>query len=416
MKRDDCLVALDIGTSKICMIIAEKNLEGGLDIIGYGQCSSNGLRKGVVVNIEKTIKSIQKAGAQAELMAGIKPTRVVVGIAGDHIKGMNSRGVIAVSSRDKVITQSDVDRVVDAARAVVVPMDRRLLHIIPQEFIVNDQHGIKDPVGVSGVRLEAEVHLVTGSVSSIQNIARSVNRAGYDVSGLVLEPLASSYAVLSEDEKELGAAVIDIGGGTTDIIIYSGGVLKYTGVLALGGDHVTHDIAVGLCTPMKEAERIKIANSCCYASSLEDKDIEIDVPSVGGRRPRSVSRTVLNEIVEPRMEELFNLCTAELARSGCEEMLSAGIVLTGGASLVKGAQELATNIFERPVRIGYPCEIGGLKDAICSPKYATSVGLLMYAGEMENSNKDYSYCEKTESGLFGWMFSRIREMFVEAFA
>ncbi len=405
------VVGLDIGTTKICMVIAEITDSGQVDIIGLGVCPSKGLRKGVVVNLESTVKSIEKSLEDAELMAGLTISRVFTGIAGGHIKAINSRGVIAVSGHDKVITQADLDRVIDAARAVAIPLDREVIHVITQEFILDDQEGIKDPVGMVGVRLEAEVHIVTGAVTSAQNIIRSVNKAGLEVEDIVLEPLASSYAVLDENEKELGVILLDIGGGTTDIAIFSNGSIKHSSVLALGGDHVTNDIAVGLRTPNAEAEKIKKMHGCAL-TGLIDQDEEIEVPSVGGRAPRKVSRKILGEIIEPRMEELFTLVNREIKRLGIDESLAAGIVLTGGASLMEGTIQMAENIFEMPVRIGYPQGVSGLSDIINNPIYSTVVGLVLYGIKNRDTNKPGRF---RGQHLFNKVVNRMKEWFGEIF-
>ncbi|MGQ9859080.1 MAG: cell division protein FtsA [Thermodesulfobacteriota bacterium] len=373
-RQSNLVVGLDIGTTKICVIVGEM-AEGGIDIVGIGTHPSKGLRKGVVVNIDSTVNSIQKALEEAELMAGCQITRVFAGIAGGHIKGFNSHGVIAI--KDGEVTQQDIRRVIDAAKAVAIPMDREVIHVIPQEFIVDDQDGIMDPLGMSGVRLEAKVHIVTGAVTSAQNIIRSANRAGLDVLDIALQQLASSEATLASDEKELGVALVDIGGGTTDIAVFHGGSLKHTAVLAVGGNHITSDIAVGLRTPMVEAEKIKRRYGCALTSRIQ-KDETIEVPSVGGRKPRVLSRQVLGEIIEPRVQEIFELVQGELAEAGYDSLITSGVVLTGGAVIMDGMTELAEQVFNVPVRRGIPRGIGGLVDVVSSPMYATGVGLVMY--------------------------------------
>ncbi len=373
-KQSNLVVGLDIGTTKICVIVGEVT-EGGIDIVGIGSHPSKGLRKGVVVNIDSTVNSIQKALEEAELMAGCEITRVFAGIAGGHIKGFNSHGVIAI--KDGEVTQQDVRRVIDAAKAVSIPMDREVIHVIPQEFIVDDQDGIMDPLGMSGVRLEAKVHIVTGAVTSAQNIIRSAHRAGLDVVDIALQQLASSEATLAPDEKELGVALVDIGGGTTDIAVFHGGSLKHTAVLAVGGNHITSDIAVGLRTPMVEAERIKRRYGCALTSRIE-KDETIEVPSVGGRKPRVLSRQILGEIIEPRVQEIFELVHGELMEAGYDSLITSGVVLTGGAVIMDGMTELAEQVFDVPVRRGIPRGIGGLVDVVSSPMYATGVGLVIY--------------------------------------
>ncbi len=371
------IVGLDIGTTKIGVIIGEADENNNLKIVGVGTSPSEGLRKGVVVNIEKTVRSIQRAIEEAELMAGVDVESVLVGIAGDHIRSLNSRGVIAVSRTDNEITRQDVGRVIEAARAVAIPMDREMLHVIPQEFIVDDQSGIKDPVGMSGVRLEGIVHIVTGAVTSVQNIYKSVEKAGLKVSDVVLEPLASSYAVLEDDERELGVAVIDMGGGTTDLIIVVDDSVRHTFSLGLGGKNVTNDLAIGIRTPLERAEEIKIKHGTCSRSGLENNEY-ITVPGVGGREQREVSRTVLASIIEPRMNEIFQLLLRELKKTNYLEMLGAGIVLTGGGALLPGATRLAEQVFGVPVKLGVPKGFGGLVDAVATPIHATGVGLVKY--------------------------------------
>jgi cell division protein FtsA len=373
-KQSNLVVGLDIGTTKICVIVGEVT-EGGIDIVGIGSHPSKGLRKGVVVNIDSTVNSIQKALEEAELMAGCQISRVFAGIAGGHIKGFNSHGVIAI--KDGEVTEQDVRRVIDAAKAVSIPMDREVIHVIPQEFIVDDQDGIMDPLGMSGVRLEAKVHIVTGAVTSAQNIIRSAHRAGLDVVDIALQQLASSEATLASDEKELGVALVDIGGGTTDVAVFHGGSLKHTAVLAVGGNHITSDIAVGLRTPMVEAERIKRRYGCALTSRIQ-KDETIEVPSVGGRKPRVLSRQILGEIIEPRVQEIFELVHGELLEAGYDSLISSGVVLTGGAVIMDGMTELAEQVFDVPVRRGVPRGIGGLVDVVSSPMYATGVGLVIY--------------------------------------
>lgn len=370
-------VGLDIGTTKVSVVVGERDVNGLIEIKGVGTAPSNGLRKGVVVNIDATVESIRKAVEEAELMAGLSIKDVYVGIAGGHIEGMNSRGVIAVSSRGREITQAEVERVIDAARAVVIPSDRDLIHVIPQEFIVDEQDGIKDPVGMCGVRLEAEIHLVTGSVTSIQNILKSVERAGLVARDIVLQPLASADAVLSEDEKELGCILIDIGGGTTDILMYVDGAVWHTGVLAIGGGHLTNDLSVGLRTPTVSAEAIKKKYGCAMRGLVNPAEM-IEVPSVGGRPPQRCQRTFLADVLQPRMEEIFTLVKREVQLTGLGEMISAGVILTGGACLIEGTAEVAEQVFNFPVRVGIPRNLSGLKDMVASPMYATAVGLCLH--------------------------------------
>jgi cell division protein FtsA len=383
---DSLVVGLDIGTTKIACIIAEKGNSNELKIVGVGVSSSDGLRKGVVVNIDKTVKSIQKAVEEAELMAGVDVDAVWVGIAGDHIRAINSRGVVAISRDDKEITDLDVVRAIDAAKAVSIPMDREILHVIPQEFVVDDQKGIKDPIGMSGVRLETQVHIITGAVTSAQNIYKSVDKAGLKVIDMVLEPLASCYSVLEKDEKELGVALIDMGGGTTDIAIYFDESIRQTGVVALGGKNVTSDIAIGIRTPLDRAEEIKRQYGCAYSPLVKGNEF-ISVPGVGGREQREVSKEVLASIIEPRVEEIFALTLREIQRTEYAEMLGAGIVLTGGVSQMEGIKELAEKVFEMPVKIGVPYGFGGLTEAAKSPAHATGVGLCMFGLEQRNRSK-----------------------------
>ena len=369
------IVALDIGTSKVVAIVGQLNSSGEIEIIGIGSHPSRGMKKGVVVNIESTVQSIQRAVEEAELMAGCQIHSAYTGIAGSHIRSLNSHGIVAI--RDKEVTHSDVERVIDAARAVAIPADQKILHVLPQEFIIDTQEGIREPVGMSGVRLEAKVHLVTGAVSAAQNIIKCVRRCGLEVDDIILEQLASSYAVLSEDEKELGVCLVDIGGGTTDIAVFSEGAIRHTAVIPIAGDQVTNDIAVAMRTPTQHAEDIKIKYACAL-TQLANADESIEVPSVGDRPARKLARQTLAEVVEPRYEELFTLVQAELRRSGYEDICAAGIVLTGGTAKMEGAVELAEEIFHMPVRLGVPHGIGGLVDVVKNPIYATGVGLLLF--------------------------------------
>jgi len=369
------IVALDIGTSKVVAIVGEVNAENEIEIIGIGSHPSRGMKKGVVVNIESTVQSIQRAVEEAELMAGCQIHSVHAGIAGSHIKSMNSHGIVAI--RDKEVTHGDVERVIDAARAVAIPADQKILHVLPQEFIIDNQEGIREPVGMSGVRLEAKVHLVTGAVSAAQNIIKCVRRCGLEVDDVILEQLASSHAVLSEDEKELGVCLVDIGGGTTDMAVFSEGAIRHTSVIPIAGDQVTNDIAVALRTPSQYAEDIKIKYACAL-TQLANADETIEVPSVGDRPPRRLARQTLAEVVEPRYEELFTLVQAELRRSGFEDICAAGIVITGGTAKMEGAVELAEEIFHMPVRLGMPQGVSGLVDVVRNPIFATGVGLLLF--------------------------------------
>ncbi|ABB30659.1 cell division protein FtsA [Geobacter hydrogenophilus] len=408
-RRDNLIVGLDIGTTKICAIVGNVT-EDGIDIVGIGSSPSRGMRKGVVINIESTVESIKKAVSEAELMAGCEIRSVYAGIAGGHIKGFNSQGVIAIKNRE--VTSEDVKRVIDAAKAIAIPMDREVIHILPQEFIIDDQDGIREPLGMSGVRLEAKVHIVTGAVASAQNIVKACNRAGLDVADIVLEQLASSEAVLSADEKELGVALVDIGGGTTDIAIFVDGAIKHTSVLSLGGNHLTNDIAVGLRTPMAEAEKIKQKYGCCMAS-LVGKEETIEVPSVGGRKPRVLSRQLLAEILEPRVEEIFTLVNREIMKSGFEDLIASGVVITGGTTILEGMPELAEQVFNLPVRRGMPQQIGGLVDVVNSPVYATGVGLVVY-GSKNVGIREFPTAQ-TDENLFRRVSRRMKEWFGEFF-
>lgn len=372
-KHEQLVVGLDIGTTKVTAIVGEV-AEDGINVIGIGTHPSKGLRKGVVVNIDATVDSIRKSVEEAELMAGCEITSVYAGVAGSHIKGINSRGIVAI--KDREVKATDVKRVIEAAQAVAIPADREIIHVIPQEFIIDDQDGVKDPIGMSGTRLEVKVHIVTAAIPSAQNIIKCCNRAGLNVNEIILEQLAGSESVLGQDEKELGVVLIDIGGGTTDIAIFNGGSVMYTSVLPLGGNHLTNDVAVGLRTPAQEAEKIKQKYGCVL-SSLVQKEETIEVPSVGGRHPRILSRQILAEILEPRVEEIFNLVSQEIARSGYEDRIAAGIVLTGGCSMLEGMPDLAEQVFNLPVRHGLPRGIGGLIDVVKSPMYATAVGLVL---------------------------------------
>lgn len=369
------IVGLDIGTSKVVAIVGAITQDGALEIVGIGSHASRGLKKGVVVNIESTVQSIQRAIEEAELMAGCQIHSVYAGIAGSHIRSLNSHGIVAI--RDREVYQLDLERVIDAAQAVAIPADQKVLHILPQEYVIDTQEGIKEPLGMSGVRLEAKVHLVTCAVNASQNIEKCIRRCGLEVEDIILEQLASSYAVLTDDERELGVCLVDIGGGTTDIAIFTEGAIRHTGVIPIAGDQVTNDIAMALRTPTQNAEEIKIKYACAL-TQLAGADETIKVPSVGERPPRDLSRQALAEVVEPRYDELFTLVQAELRRSGYEDLIAAGIVLTGGTSKMEGVVELAEEIFHTPVRIGTPQNIEGLTDIVRNPIYSTGVGLLQY--------------------------------------
>jgi cell division protein FtsA len=370
------IVGLDIGTSKVVAIVGELQDDNQIEVIGFGSHPSKGLKKGVVVNIESTVISIQRAIEEAELMAECDIHQVYAGIAGSHVRSLNSHGIVAI--RDREVTQSDVDRVIDAARAVAIPADQKILHVLPQEFIIDGQEGIREPIGMSGVRLEARVHMVTGAASAAQNIVKCVQRCGLEVEDIVLEQLASSFAVLTDDEKELGICLVDIGGGTTDIAVFNNGAIRHTAVIPIAGDQVTNDIAISMRTPTQYAEEIKIKYACAL-SQLANLDETIEVPSVGDRPPRRLARQTLAEVVEPRYEELFGLIRDELRRSGFEDMVAAGIVLTGGSSKMEGAVELAEEVFHMPVRLGVPQHVSGLGDVVRNPIHSTGVGLLVYA-------------------------------------
>jgi cell division protein FtsA len=406
-KGGEIVVGLDIGTTKICAIVGEISDEG-IDIIGIGTHPSKGLRKGVVVNIESTVGSIRRAIEEAEAMAGTEISHVYTGIAGGHIKGFGSRGVVAL--KDKEVREADIARVIEQAKTVNIPVDREVIHVLPQEFIVDDQGGIKEPLGMAGYRLEAKVHIVTGAVASAQNIVKCANKTGLNVSDIVLQPLASSEAVLTDEEKELGVCLVDIGGGTTDIAIFAGGSIVHTAVIALGGNNLTNDIAVGLRTPVHEAERIKQRYGCSMASMV-DKQEMIDVPSVGGREPRVMGRQILSEILEPRVEEIFQLVHREIERNGFAEMLTSGVVITGGSTLLPGMTELAEEVMGVPVRRGTPRGIGGLVDVVKSPIYATGVGLVVYGAK----HQDRRMFRIREENVFRKVKGRMREWLEEVF-
>jgi cell division protein FtsA len=406
-KRENIVVGLDIGTTKICAIVAEVS-DRGVDIVGIGTHPSKGLRKGVVINIDATVESIRKAVEEAELMAGVEINSVYCGIAGSHIRGFNSHGIVAVKNRE--VSENDMKRVIDAARAVAIPMDREIIHVLPQEFIVDEQDGIMEPLGMSGVRLEAKVHIVTGAVTSAQNIIRCCNRTGLEVNDIVLEQLAASEAVLIPDEKELGVALADIGGGTTDLVVFSQGAVRQTAVFGLGGNHLTNDIAVGLRTPLVESEKIKIKYGCALTSMVKKEEM-IEVPSVGGRRARVLSRQILAEIIEPRMEEIFTLVHREILKSGYENLIPSGVVLTGGTASLEGLPELVEQIFNLPVRRGYPSGIGGLMDVVNNPMYAAGVGLVLYGRRHRSEGRFKS----SDRNFFGKVAQRMKRWFGDFF-
>ena len=397
--EENIIVGLDIGTTKICAVVGEVS-RGDINIIGTGTSPSIGLRKGVVVNIESTVDSIKKAVEEAELMAGCEISSVYAGIAGGHITGFNSRGIVAIKGTE--ITQNDVDRVIDAARAVAIPMDREVIHVLPQEYIVDEQTGIQNPVGMAGVRLEAKIHIVTGAVTSAHNIVKCANRSGLDVCDIVLESLASGEAVLSNEEKELGAGLLDLGGGTSDLAIFSGKNIKHTFVLSLGGNNLTNDIAIGLRAPLTEAEKIKTKFGTCLSTSI-NSDETIEVPGMGGQPPRKLPRQILAEILEPRMEEIFTLVQREIYRAGMENVINSGIVITGGTALLDGITDVAESIFNLPTRLGRPAGISGLVDVVNNPMYATGVGLVLYGARMQPSKKFRIRDRNIFNGIIGRM-------------
>lgn len=407
-KRDNIVVGLDIGTTKICAIVGEKTRDS-VEIIGIGVHASKGLRKGVVVNIESTVESIRKAVEEAELMAGCEVNRVYCGIAGGHIRAFNSHGVIAIKNRE--ISQADIDRVIEAAQAVVIPPDREVIHVIPQEYIVDDQEGIQEPLGMIGIRLEVKVHIVTAAVTSAQNIVKCANKAGLDVADIVLQQIASSEAVLNPDEREIGVVLVDIGGGTTDIALYHAGTIKYTTVISLGGNQVTGDISVGLRTTASEAEKIKKQYGNAM-TALVSKDDMVEVQSVGGGKSRTVSRYMLCEIIEPRVEEIFQLVKREIIKSGYDNLVSSGIVLTGGTAAMEGITELAEQVFNLPVRRGLPMGITGLVDVVKSPMYSTGVGLVQYGGKHLTGTQ---FQRGSENKIFNKLTSRMKEWMKEFF-
>lgn len=379
---------LDIGTTKISCIIADQSASGELRIVGVGNAPSEGLRRGAVVDLEKTVASITRAVEEAERMAGVQAKGVHAGIAGDHIRSLNSRGVVAVSRKDNEIHAADVARVIEAAKAIAIPTDREIIHVIPQEFIVDDQDGIKDPVGMSGVRLEAEVHIITGAVTSARNICRAIQRAGLKVYDLTLEPLASAAAVLDDDEKDLGVVLLDLGGGTTDVAVFHEGAVRHTSIIPFGGANVTSDIAIGLRTPIDKAEAIKIQFGVALAAMVHG-DETVSVSGVGGRGDKEISRHVLASMIEPRMEEIFALANKEVRKNHFAPLIGGGVVLTGGTSLLPGAVELAEQVFEMPVRLGLPRGLGGLSANVCDPRYSTGVGLVLHAARSHEGNVDF---------------------------
>ena len=414
MAKNDIICGLDLGTTKVCAVVAEVT-DDGLDVIGVGSVPSKGLKKGVVVNIESTVQSIKACIEQAGTMAGVEINSVYMGIAGSHVRGMNQDGVAAIQTRE--VTKDDLDRVLDQAKAIPLPGDRQVLHVLPQEYIVDDQDGVREPVGMSGVRLEARVHMVTAATTAITNLKKCAERCGLYVSDVVLQPLASADAVLSEDEKEIGVALVDIGGGTTDIIVYVDGAVVHTSCIPIGGKNLTSDIATGLRTPMAEAERIKIKYGCA-ATSMVDEEETIEVPSVGGRPPRVLERRVLCDIIEPRVEEIFHACRHVIVETGYADMLASGVVITGGTTLLDGMPEHAEAILGLQVRRGAPTGVGGLVDVVRSPSYATGVGLVKYgAAHLDDVEDELSYPEdevsevRAKAGLGSRIGAWFREVF-----
>jgi cell division protein FtsA len=406
-RKSNVLVGIDIGTTKTAAVVGEVT-GTGIDIIGVGIVPAKEMRKGGVVNIESTVEAIKKAVEDAEHMSGCRINSAYVGIAGGHIKGQNSLGIVAIKGRE--VGEDDLQRAIEASKAIAIPADREILHTLPQNYVVDGQDGIRDPVGMSGVRLEAKVHIVTGAAASIQNVVKSVNRVGLDIDDVVLEQLAASEAILGSDEKDLGVALIDIGGSTTSIAIFAEGSIKHTAILPVGGNFLTSDIATGLRTPFAEAEKIKVKYGCALTSMIP-KEETIEVPSVGGREDRTVSRQILGRIMEPRMEEILNMALKEIVRSGYEDLLAAGLVLTGGASLLSGINEMAEQIFDMPVRRGYPIGVGGLTDVANSPAFAVGVGLIIYGSKNATGDSVYS---KT-GNVFGNWLKAIKKWFLEFF-
>ena len=409
-KKSDAklIVGLDIGTSKVLAIVGEITPSGEVEIIGVGHHPSRGMKKGVVVNIESTVQSIQRAVEEAELMAGCEIHSVFAGIAGSHIQSFNSHGIVAI--KEKEVGTSDVERVIEAARALAIPADQKILHILPQEFIIDKQEGVREPIGMSGVRLEAKVHIVTGAVSAAQNIVKCVRRCGLEVDDIILEQLASSISVLTEDEKELGVCLVDIGGGTTDISVYTEGAIRHTAVIPIAGDQVTNDIAVALRTPTQHAEDIKKKFGCALTQVVQDNET-IEVPSVGDRAPRKLARATLAEVIEPRIEELYGLVLAELRRSGFEDVIGSGIVLTGGSSKMEGMIDLAEEVFHMPVRLGIPQYVGGLSGVVHNPIYATGVGLVLYGAKSVSGTRYSSAPRRKVGGKVQEMIDKMKSWF-----
>ena len=411
-KSERYVVGLDIGTTKIGCVVAELRESGAVDVVGVGESPSRGLRKGVVVNLEATVEAVKSAVEQAELMAGVHVESATVGIAGAHIRSFNSRGVIAVSGKERTVTRDDLRRVLDAARAVSIPEDREIVHVLAQEFVLDDQGGITSPVGMNGSRLEANVHIVTASSTSIQNLVSCVNRAGVEVRDTVLKQLAVAESVLSRDEKELGVALIDMGGGTTDLAIFERGSIWHTSVLPVGGDHFTNDLAVGLRTPIPDADRLKRKFGCALATMVEENEA-VEVPTVGGRKPRLLSRQIMAEILQPRAEEIFTLVHEEITRAGFSKLLNAGVVLLGGGCLLPGMTEVAEQLFDLPVRLGQPGGAGGLIEPVSGPQHATAIGLALYGARHQRPRRWPAV--QPNAGAFLKMGGRVRAWFSEMF-
>ncbi len=411
MSSDDIIVGLDIGTTKVCAVIGEYNENDEIEITGIGTAKSRGLRRGVVINIEATLKSVVTAIESAEMMSGREISGVIAGVGGGHIDGINSKGVVAVTGKDREINEEDVDRVIDAAKAVVIPMDREVFHVIPQEYVVDEQGGIKNPLDMIGVRLEAEVHIITGSVTSAQNLIKCINRAGFRVNDIVLDSLAAAHAVLSEDEKELGVLLVDLGGGTTDVLVHLEGSPYHTNVLSIGGEQVTSDLSILLKTPLEAAEKIKLDAGCCYLPMVDSEE-EVVIPGVGGWPSASIPQKEMCKIIQSRMGETFGMVREQVEKKGFLKHLGGGVVLTGGGALLAGAAELARDVFGIPARIGFPKEIGGLVSEYRNPSYAAAVGLVMYGGEIAQMDQfDKSVKKKKPTGLFG----RLKDVFGEFF-
>lgn len=405
IKEDkNLIVGLDIGTSKIVAIVAELQPEGTLKVIGLGQHVSRGLKKGVVINIDSTVNAIQRAIEEAELMADCKISTVFTGIAGSHVRSLNSHGMVKI--KDAEVTQTDVDRVIETARAIALPSDQQILHILTQEFIIDGQEDVREPLGMSGMKLEVKVHIVTGAVAAAQNIVKCIKRCGLEVSDLILQPLASSMAVLTEDEKELGVCLVDIGGGTTDIAVFKQGAIRHTAVVPIAGDQITNDVAVAFRTPTQSAEEIKVKHGCALRQLAEPREM-VEVPGVDGREPRQLSVQTLAEVIEPRVVELYEFVLGELRRSGMEEMIASGIVITGGSAMMRGMVELGEEIFHMPVRLGLPRYVGGLSEVVSNPRYATGVGLVL----MGKQQVERHLQGQMDNGSFGRIFERMKSWF-----